>query len=81
MLYSTAVRGDTETANNQHIFRCAELTVQNGFDYFVVKGDDGINTTMLIRMYKGAVPDNVVGTYNAKDTMSNYKKYIEKPKK
>lgn len=68
--YLTGATADVITVKNYALYRCAELTLERGYDGFVVlKGDAssvggpyGYTTgaTIVIRMFKGAVESTKV---------------------
>jgi hypothetical protein len=71
-----------DTVKIMILYRCAQLTVQNGFDYFIVKGDQDEKVwapakSKLFQMFKGIAPDNAEGVYNAKTLMLKYEKNVE----
>ena len=71
-----------DTVKIMILYRCAQLTVQNGFDYFIVKGDQDEKVwapakSKLFKMFKGTAPDNAEGAYNAKALMLKYEKNVE----
>ncbi len=49
------------------LYRCAELTVERGFDYFVVVEDRG--GARVIRLFHGARPNDKTDAFDAHDMM------------
>jgi hypothetical protein len=80
--YLTGATADPGTARDYALYRCAEITLERGFDGFVVlkggafsaSGPYGTTTssTLTMRMFKGAGPDRSAlpagaqGVYEAK---------------
>lgn len=50
------------------LYRCADLTAQRGFDYFVIVEDRG--GARVIRMFHGARPDDGSNAFNARELMA-----------
>jgi len=63
------------------IYRAAEITVNKGFDWFIVTeregegewhpqyGSTGFTSTAVIKMYRGAKPESLPRSYDARLTM------------
>jgi hypothetical protein len=62
----------TDEADRFALFRSAELTDQNSFDYFIVTDSraDAGSATKTVRMYKGATPTDNPSAYNAKSMLA-----------
>jgi hypothetical protein len=59
--------------------RCAEVTLENGCDYFVILDYDNYvairdstsrSPSEVIRIYRGEVPSNAPGAFRARDVMA-----------
>ena len=50
------------------LYRCADLTVQRGFDYFVILDDRG--GARVIRMFHGVRPDDASNALDARALMT-----------
>lgn len=69
----------SQTVEIYLLYRCAELTVQHGHDFFVVverrifKGGDpgGLTGKALIQTFKGVKPEDHPTALNAREVISN----------
>jgi len=82
--YEVTFTGDydtpTETIDQYALYRSAELTVNHGFDYFIVEHTRHFNmshhhrvqlvTTYKMRMYHGMRPDRNSNAYDAHQMLS-----------
>jgi hypothetical protein len=67
----------SENADRLALYRAAELTVQRGFDYFIVTDSrpakevgDNQGVLKTIRMFRGAKPADNLSAYSAKELIS-----------
>ena len=70
------------TVENYLIYRASEVTVERGFDWFLVTeregetewhpqyGNTGVMSTAVIKMYKGQKPDGTTRSYDAKSVIT-----------
>ncbi len=76
---------------NYTLYRCAEFTLDHGYDYFIVLEShetgqvSGAYVTAMdpsfsktIKVFKGKKPENELNAYDAKEVMANLEKYIKK---
>jgi hypothetical protein len=82
--YEVTFTGDfntpTETVDQYALFRCAEITVSHGYDYFIVEHTrhwsmvhyhrTQLVTTYKMRMYHGERPDRNPNSYDAHEMIS-----------
>jgi hypothetical protein len=71
-----------ELADRYAFYRAAELTLEKGFDYFVVlqtgadeKQRDAWNT---VRMFKGAPPEGDLATFDAREVVRDMAPFIQR---
>lgn len=68
--YQVTFVGDSRDADDRYaLYRAAELTQQNGFDYFIVT-DPNVPGMKTVRMYKGIVPIDNPNAYNANSMLA-----------
>ena len=66
------------TVENYLIYRAAEVTVERGFDWFLVTEREGerdyentgVMSTAVIKMYKGQKPEGTMRSYDAKSVIA-----------
>ncbi len=83
--YRVAFRGNNmslEHVDRYAFYRAAELTLEKGFDYFVVlqngldeRGGQSWNT---IRMFKGAPPEGDLAAFDAREVVKNMAPFIQR---
>lgn len=92
--YRVAYEGNGFTSNDQVdsmlVYRSADLTVQRGYDWFIMsdKGGDmkwnaqygkvGTIASAEIKMFKGSKPENMIGAYDARSVMDVMGKAVRK---
>ena len=54
-----------QTTSMHALFRAAELTVENGFDYFVIASDAHNSTSMALAMPGGSTSNTTINTYGS----------------
>ncbi len=71
-----------EIADRYSFYRAAELTLEKGFDYFVVlqTGDDDKNGDAwnIIRMFKGAPPEGDLAAFDAREVTKDMAPFIQR---
>ncbi|HUI31804.1 MAG TPA: hypothetical protein VLX91_16465 [Candidatus Acidoferrales bacterium] len=93
-MYNVSFKGNgftsPTTAMNYFLYRCAEITVRDGYDYFIIaEGESnpelvlaGRSTltkpqyTGTIKLYKGEKPADDPNAYDAKELMENLEPQI-----
>ena len=54
-----------QTTSMHAFYRAAELTVENGFDYFVIASDANNSTSMAMAMPGGSTSNTTINTYGS----------------
>ncbi|MDN5942172.1 MAG: hypothetical protein L0H94_09845 [Nitrospira sp.] len=54
-----------QTTSMHALFRASELTVENGFDYFVIASDANNSTSMAMVMPGGSTSNTTINTYGS----------------
>jgi hypothetical protein len=71
-----------EIADRYSFYRAAELTIEKGFDYYVVlqTGDDDKNGDAwnTIRMFKGTPPEGDLATFDAQTVVKDMAPFIQR---
>ncbi len=83
--YRVAFSGQNMTLENTDryaFYRAAELTLEKGFDYFVVlqNGLDerGLDAWNTIRMFKGPLPESALDSFDAREVVKYMAPYIQR---
>jgi hypothetical protein len=92
--FSVTFSGNAETTHDivqtYLLYRCAEITVQSGYDYFVVSDRNiqekkakltlmpmGYTAVATIKVFKGEKPSDNPNAYNAKELMQRLEPQIK----
>ena len=71
-----------EIADRYSFYRAAELTLEKGFDYYVVlqTGDDDKNGDAwnIVRMFKGTPPESDLATFDAREVVKDMAPFIDR---
>jgi hypothetical protein len=71
-----------ELVDRYAFYRAAELTLEKGFDYFVVVqnglDDRGRQAWNIIHMFKGAPPENDLAAFDAREVTKDMAPFIQR---
>ncbi len=71
-----------ELADRYSLYRAAELTLEKGFDYFIVLqnglDDKWTNAWNTVRMFKGPPPDSDFASFDAREVVKDMAPFIQR---